>query len=1080
MALNIYRSSAGSGKTFSLVTEYLKMVLRHPAEFRHILAITFTNKAANEMKDRVMKALTAFASPNRPFPSASLQTMWDNLREANGFTPDQMQSQAQEALTLILHHYGEFAIGTIDGFSHRVIRAFAHDFNLPVSFQVSLDEEELLKRSVDLLLDKAGRDRELTDLLVRFLESRIEEDRGWNIEGILNSFATILLKEESQLNLKLLKTITIRDFERITKALFSRMRGFEARLKTLGDEGLALISEKGLDHAVFYRGRAGFPKYLEYLSEKRGDKYRPNQYVVATIQEDRWTGTKATEADKNVIEDLKDRLVSLFHETQSVIEAEYEDYRLFQLLTKNIFPLAVINEIGQLMEGLKRQQNLVHISEFNTAIAAIVLNEPVPFIYERLGEKYHHLLIDEFQDTSRLQWHNFVPLMENALASNYFNLIVGDGKQAIYRWRNGDVTQFANLPNLEGSDQNPLIQQRQEVLKAHAKEQTLDDNFRSGYEIVKFNNNFFRWLSGQFGPLLSEIYKQVEQNPRSDLPGSVSIEFIDSSGGTVQDYQEHTYARVESIIREMTQNKGYALHDLAILCRTNQEGSLLARMLIEHHIDVVSSESLLLSYAPEIRFILGFLGWLRDPHNMLLQGAILTFLWQTHRLRSTHKDLHTWLSMLQVPSASGPVLTGILNREGYVFDRNEFLSLPIYDQCETLIRLFELDQEDNLYIRFFLDAVLEYSAFNKFNPVSFETWWELHGRKQSVVIPEGLDAVQIMTIHKAKGLEFPVVIAPFADNEFKLNTHNTWISVRASEELGLPVALLPLEKALEETSLEPLLAEEHQRSILDQINLLYVVMTRASEALFIISRMPLDEKDDLKSVPQYFRGYLQHIQQWDPGLQKYHFGIVPTNRRKALQSLHTETSGNPGIYPTDSSGPPGSSGQMQPYSPKTSWRKRIRIRSQAPYRWNLEDPETSLEFGTRIHEMLAGISTHKDLKAHFRELALQGILDPEEEQGIRELITKVIEHPELKPYFGESWQIRNEPEILDGAGELYRPDRVVIHDEKVAILEYKTGKPLSRHQEQLKHYGRLLEDLGYSDPVLLLVYIGKEIQVRKI
>ena len=484
MSFTVYRSSAGSGKTFTLVKEYLKLILLEPGDFRHILAITFTNKAANEMKDRILKSLEELAKGNLSADRGVTGTLLPMLAAETGMAETEIKLSAGRALEMILHNYADFAIGTIDSFSHKLIRTFAHDFGLPVNFNVELDNDELLSTAVDLLLDRVGDDLELTGLLVNFLETRMDEDKGWNIDTILSGFAKILLDEEGQRNIPTIRHITIENFRKISAGLYATIGQFEKGIRELGQEATASIQRSAIPPNAFYRGDKGIGKYFHNLAAGRMDKLEPNAYVVTTIEEDKWFSAKATPEAKACIDAIKPILLDTFEKVRNACDSGMSGYMLRKLLAKTIYPLAVLNEIGQVLDNFKRQNNLVHISEFNARIAGIVLNEPVPFIYERLGEKYRHLFIDEFQDTSALQWMNYIPLVENALAGGYFNLVVGDGKQAIYRWRGGDVEQFTTLPEVPGSSGNPVLKQREESLQRHFNGVNLDRNYRSRAEIV--------------------------------------------------------------------------------------------------------------------------------------------------------------------------------------------------------------------------------------------------------------------------------------------------------------------------------------------------------------------------------------------------------------------------------------------------------------------------------------------------------------------------------------------------------------------------------------------------------------------
>ena len=1060
MSFTVYRSSAGSGKTFSLVREYLKMVLKHPPGFRHILAITFTNKAANEMKERVMKALRDLSRSMEITPEGSSRQLQLSLLEETGMGEEELSRRAGEALSLILHHYSEFSIGTIDSFSHRIIRAFAHDFGLPVSFAVELEAEELLTAAVDLLLERAGTDKELTRLLVSFLESRMEEDKGWNIDRLLVSFATLLMDEEGEEQVRKLSSLTLDDFHRISKQLHGRIRETEQLFKELGEEALELIYRHGIPSSAFYFGKTGIPGYFEYLVAGRMDKLEPNTRVTATIEEDKWLSQKASASDAEAIHRIKPELQEIYHRVEALKEAQSADYFLAKLLIRTIYPLAVLNEIGRMLDGFKRQHNLVHISEFNSRIARIVMGEPVPFIYERLGEKVHHVLIDEFQDTSRLQWLNFVPLIENALAGGHFNLVVGDGKQAIYRWRNGDVTQFTSLPALPGRDENPLIRQRETLFTRYFTEHQLDSNYRSLPEIVNFNNRFFRWLSQHLDPGLQDVYRELEQ--KSGVAGQGGYIHLDVISGVDPElnYTDQTIHRADEIIRQL-QEGGYALEDIAILCRTNRQAGRIARELILRRIDVVSSESLLLSFSPEVRFVTELIRFLFEPANTIIQATVAGYLFYAGKLKRERDGLHMLLAEIGSAAHPGDHLLKILVRNGLELDKDHLLSLPVYDLCEKVIRTFGLNRKADPYIQFFLDAVVAFVEKEKHNAAGFLEWWDQHQSRLSIVVPEGVDAVRIMTIHKAKGLEFPVVLFPFADESLKKTTKEyLWIELPPEDKTGLKTAFLPAGKQMLDTPYAHQFEEEQASSMLDLANLLYVAMTRPAEQLYILTAPPPANMEELKSLPAFFAGFLQSTGVWEEEKRSYEFGVftakqAPSGRlRVAVRSLSS--------------------------LPSADWRQAIQIRQRAPEFWDMEDPSGKVDFGRRVHEILAGIRIAADQEESFKRALLSGLISREEEPHIRKMVGNVVSHPLLTRYFDADVGIRNEPEILTPGGEASRPDRIVFDGEEVMVIDYKTGKKSQAHRKQIEHYTRLLQEMGYQNVRKLLVYLGDEVEIVEV
>ncbi|MCD4679004.1 MAG: UvrD-helicase domain-containing protein, partial [Bacteroidales bacterium] len=461
----VYRSSAGSGKTYTLVKEYLKIILVEPAKFRNILAITFTIKAANEMKDRILENLHELSEYSIKSNSRKIKGLLDSLVVETGLTQEEIITTSRNALSLILHNYSDFSISTIDSFVHRVIRSFALDLDLSMNFEVEMDTDELISKCIDLLLDKTGNDKELTKVLLNYIKYKSLEDRSLDIDYDLNKFANTLNKEVVQNYLEDFRKLKPEDFENVTKKTRDFIRQFETYISNIASKACKSISNKEISPSSFFQARSGIAVYFKRLSENNFDKLQPNKNVTKTIEEDKWTSAKTTQEDKLNIEDIKGELISAYGNIKGRMDSDFSRYETYKLLNRNIYLLAVLNLIEKVIDEFKKQNNLILISEFNKKISEIVFSEPVPFIYERLGERYKHFFIDEFQDTSVLQWMNLLPLLDNSLAEGNFNMVVGDGKQAIYRFRNGEIEQFVRLPKLVDKTNNPINLEREQSLK---------------------------------------------------------------------------------------------------------------------------------------------------------------------------------------------------------------------------------------------------------------------------------------------------------------------------------------------------------------------------------------------------------------------------------------------------------------------------------------------------------------------------------------------------------------------------------------------------------------------------------------
>lgn len=1048
----IYKSSAGSGKTFTLVKEYLALALNDAAEmpqaYRHILAVTFTNKAASEMKERIIKSLKELAEPDYSKVSVGTQNLLVELKKqeslnAQGNLDDAtLRKRSQRVLTAILHNYSDFAIGTIDSFVHRVVRTFAFDLRIPLSFEIEMDDDKLLTQTIDLLLAEIGNNDKLTKALVEYTESKTDDEKSWHIEKDLKDFAKNLLNEDGAVHIEKLKHLTIDDFFGIREKLFSEIKAFESNVKEFGNKGLEVIRNAGVDHKNFANGANGIGKYFIYLSECRADKLQPNETLKNNVANDKWYAGKIGADEKASIDSIKEELERLYHESIQFIEKNKSDYQLFTLINRNIYSLAVLNEIERMMMDYKAQNNVLHISEFNKMISKIVLTEPIPFIYERLGEKYNNYLIDEFQDTSVLQFQNLLPLIDNSLASGHFTMLVGDGKQAIYRWRGGEVEQFAQLPKVFKHNDNPLVLERQDALIRNHSPKMLNKNYRSKREVIEFNNALFKTLAEKLNPKFFSIYEGLEQgfNPENK-GGYVQVEFIE---GDKESFREQNLARTLEVIFEL-QNDNYALKDISILVRKNTDGSEVANYLTENGIEVISSDSLLLSNSAEVNFLHSVLKYLANTADAIIQTELLEYLLASKFISSTTLsealENRTGISML-------------LRDAGLDFSVTHLSKLALYELCEELIRIFKLNAQPNAYIQFFLDEVLNYSIKKNNNLTDFIDYWEEKKLKASLIVPQGMNAVTIMTIHRSKGLEFPVVILPFSNTATTDGKKNLWIDLKNSKIPELPSAIVPTNKKLEDTEFREVFQDEKNKSLLDNLNVLYVGFTRAEERMYVFSGMPGQDPSKCSSVSDMLAYYYQSINEWSSGKLIYNFGLPVKRKQKEVSN-------------------PTLDFELQTFN-SNLWRESIKMRTAAPSIWNTTMAETKKDYGNIVHTALAKVKVLGDVEIALKAMLAEGLITTEEQEKHKATLDKILRIPALLPHFAEGLVVKNEAEIVTAQGELYRPDRVVLNGKKAVIIDYKTGEERKKHKEQIIGYSDLLVQMGYTVTERLLVYIESE------
>ena len=1090
-SFSIYDASAGSGKTYALVKEYLKIILvaKNNDAYRNILAITFTNKAVHEMKSRIIGSLSEFAKDE---PSDKALGLMQDLAAETELSIIQIKTKSQHIIKHIIHNYAAFDISTIDKFTHKVIRAFAHDLGLQMNFEVSLDTKNLLTEAVDAIIAQAGEDEVLTKLLVDFTIEKTDDDKSWEISKEILETGLLILNENNRNEVIHFQDKSISEFEEIKKKLKADCIALEKLNTEHAGNALQLIEKNGIDSKSFSRGT--FPNHIQSIAD---GKFNPKNKMFHEFDD---ISINKTAKDRAIIEAIIPELLQIL----GAIYANFEKRDFYQAFLKNITPLSLLNTISNELSKIQEEQNVLSISEFNAIIHREIQNQPAPFIYERLGERYRHFFIDEFQDTSEMQWQNLIPLIDNATSSEINGekgtlMVVGDPKQSIYRWRGGKAEQFIEL----SKDFNPF--NNPEKVLVH-----LDKNYRSYSQVIDFNNDFFQMLSNEFE---HEDYKELyanhsHQKSNNKEGGYVNISFIPKVEDSEEDedtldktdlYLLATLSTIQKVLQQ-----GFEYKDIAILTRKRSHGIAVANYLTEQGIPLLSSETLMIKNATEVQFIIHILKYLKNSadkeskahflyylatnnqevmavHDFIAQGMAfeketdfenwleyidVSLSFQNIRKKSLYEAVEIIVSKFLLPSSTkSGVKTAKLdyttagNHSHFLIEKPQEITKDSNSTVSSPSTL-ESAGEGNAYVQYFMDIVLERDIRNQAGVSDFLTFWDANSDKYSIPSPEGNNAVQIITIHKSKGLEFPVVIMPFAEEDYNKSPKNKlWIDTDVAD-FGIAKVLVNNSKAVEGFGEEAksVYFQKSQEELLDNVNILYVALTRAEEQLYVISNTNLDAKGIPKknNMASFFVEYLNQKGLFEEGILSYEFG---TAIKLSENKIHIDTL------------------KKIPVVTEILNSNKIKIAQREALMWGTHQKE-AIEYGNLVHQILSYLNVKEDVDLAVAKALEEGLITIAQKESVCGTLEEIVKDAELSAYFAPGNEVLNERVIIQQEGGVSKPDRMVLRNQnEVLLLDYKTGNPEDKHKKQLYNYQKAIESMGYKVTKKSLVYIGETIDV---
>ncbi len=1045
-AFSVYNASAGSGKTYTLVKEYLKIILTSPKNdaYRNILAITFTNKAVHEMKSRIVDSLFDFTKEE---PSEKSVAFMQDLSKDTGLTLIQIVEKSKSIIKNIIHNYAAFDISTIDKFTHKVIRSFALDLGLPITFDVSLDTENLLQEAVDAIVAQAGEDAVLTKLLIDFTMEKTDDDKSWDVSSDIFATGKLILNENYREEVLSLKNKTIPEFIELKKKIDKLCADLQQQSMSLAQKSIALIDNNGIEHNSFYSSYV--PKH--FLKLVSGDIIKHvGHYKYLDEAEAKRYSAKTPQNQKDGIDEISDELL----ENLKRINEIAENHSFYSAFLKNITPLSLLNTVSNKLQEIQEEQNILSISEFNKLINEQIQDQPAPFIYERLGERYRHFFIDEFQDTSEMQWQNLIPLIDNALSSENLLgeqgslLVVGDPKQSIYRWRGGKAEQFIDL----SKDKNPFSNKDKKVFD-------LETNYRSYEEVIQFNNSFFKYLSQKFD---DENYKDLYQNKshqesNTKKGGFVNISFLPKIEMSEEEEETSSDLYLKKTLQTIVevQEKGFLLSEIVILTRSNKHGVLLANYLTQNEIPVISSESLLLNSSSEVQFILSMLRYLNDKKD---KESLAHALYYISKNNQNAVQTHDFISE-GIQFTSENELEKWLSDFGIQINFKNIKRKSLYEVVETLVLKGITVNKNNAYVQFFLDIVLERDIKYQMSIADFLDYWNKSGLKLSVPSAEGSNAIRIMTIHKSKGLEFPVVIFPFAEENFSVNKREKMWLDAPNDEIDFSKFLIDKSSKVSDygENAAKVYSQKSQEDLLDNINVLYVALTRAEEQLYIISSVKERNKQgDLpNNVASFFIEFLENEYEYDQNKLSYDFGNALKVSTERKSSRNTEE-----IQALTSVIEPGA----------------IKIAKRESLMWGTHQ-QKAIEFGNVMHEVLSFVKVKEDIDLAITKALETGLISENQKKDVLSVLQEIVFNENLKEFFAENNQVFNERSIIKKGVKTIVPDRVVVNGDNAFLLDYKTGNHQEKYVKQLSEYESALKEIGYNVQKKALVYIGEKLEI---
>ena len=1042
--LTIYKASAGSGKTFTLATEYIKLLVRDPQAYRKTLAVTFTNKATEEMKMRIL---------------SQLYGIWRGLPESKPYlekvcqkldaSPEFVSQQAGKALKNLLHNYSYFRVETIDSFFQSVLRNLARELELTANLRIELNDNQVEEMAVDQLIESLTATDIMLQWLLKYIMDNIKDDRSWNVISQIKRFGKTIFKDYYKKESKQLSAIiSQKDFFETYTANLREMRDkAKEHMLNIAESFFDTLDAEGLNIEELAYGKSGLAGFFLKIRQGQFDEEAIGKRAADALgNPQKWY--KKDSDKKELIHQLAEG--ELGQILRYAIESQPQQYRIYksaELTLRHLSQLRLLDSIETKVRELNNESNRFLLSDTQQLLHDLIEGSDSPFIFEKIGSQLEHIMIDEFQDTSTVQWQNFKVLLEEAMSHEHSeNLIVGDVKQSIYRWRSGDWRLLANIKS-EFTNADQRLQT-----------ETLDTNYRSMPNIINFNNAFFTEAAKEEEV---EAYDDICQKARSNQPsaGLVTVNLLPQ-----KDYQQATLEALTQQVASLIQ-QGARTKDIAILVRNNSYIPLIANYFMETmpSTKIVSDEAFRLDASPAVNTIIEALCVLNRPDDAIARAFLMKTCFPK-------ESLHLSLTEKALP-------------EAFTEHMVELRRMPLYELTEQLYAIFGLENMDgqSAYLCAFFDHVASFVSDNTSDINSFLMEWDETICGKTIQSPE-IDGIRLISIHKSKGLEFAHVLLPFCDWKLELNDI-LWChpEVEPYNELPLvPIDFTP--KSMNGTIYQKDYEEEHGQITVDNLNLLYVAFTRAAHNLFVWGRRKasgyrsaLIEKV-MPTIANTLEGAElsgeENVE--EPLCLTYGTLSMPSDEKRK------ESSENPFTRPTE----PLSVG-IHIFNKKVNFRQSNKSKTFVTATdEEAQQQNNYIQLGNVLHNVFSTIRTTDDIDEALRLMELDGIIYDKQltRERIEGMIRKRLADPRVMRWFDsrEHWKLYNECTILLPDGQEKRPDRVMTNGSETIVVDFKFGHEREEYFDQVREYMHLLQnmDMHAVKGYLWFVYSNKIIEVR--